>query len=270
MAAPASGADAMKQALLSTPKNGINRLRTKGGANNDSLFDLVNGYVETAGTVRCRPGTRKRATMPFGTAGLSTFAGKLLVFAAVPVSVSDPLVDLVILRHPAGSGSLLSKIHYAAPFLGRMYVVAEFANGDVFHYWVQNPSQWSANTIYQFGAIVQPSAENGFVYKITNADPTIAWQSNTEKVIGDFVQPTTYTGFKFQATSVTGATPVRTSDTEPEWPATEGATIVERRYATSGSTTAPGSGTPPVPPDSGVDGGVRDEYGPFPPGTQVP
>ena len=50
---------------------GINRLRTKGGASNDGLYDLLNGYVTLAGTIVSRPGTVEDATLPAGTVGLS-------------------------------------------------------------------------------------------------------------------------------------------------------------------------------------------------------
>ena len=41
----------MRAIPLTTIKSGINRLRTKGGARADTLYDLLNGYVTEAGTV---------------------------------------------------------------------------------------------------------------------------------------------------------------------------------------------------------------------------
>ena len=45
---------------LNALKAGISRLRTKGGPDPETLYDLVNGYVTQAGTVESRPGTVSR------------------------------------------------------------------------------------------------------------------------------------------------------------------------------------------------------------------
>ena len=42
---------------LSAVQAGITRLRTKGGASPESLYDLINGYVTAARTIAPRPGS---------------------------------------------------------------------------------------------------------------------------------------------------------------------------------------------------------------------
>ncbi|WP_256202355.1 hypothetical protein [Stenotrophomonas pictorum] len=61
----------MRQIAMSAVKAGITRLRDKGGASSDSLYDLLNGYVTAARTIKCRPGTRIDAELPEGTKGWS-------------------------------------------------------------------------------------------------------------------------------------------------------------------------------------------------------
>ena len=48
----------MRQFALTTAKGGINRLRDKGNASKDSLYDLLNGYVTQTNSIKPRPGTR--------------------------------------------------------------------------------------------------------------------------------------------------------------------------------------------------------------------
>jgi hypothetical protein len=44
----------MRPVPVTTLRGGINRLRTKGGARADELYDLLNGYVDQAGGISNR------------------------------------------------------------------------------------------------------------------------------------------------------------------------------------------------------------------------
>lgn len=232
----------MKTLTLSAQKEGLNRQRLKGGA--EGFYTLKNCFITADKTIKSRPGTVKLVTLDAGTKGLFGFGDNLQVFSSESVTVPAGYENNIIL-HPT-AGVAIKRIHYASPIFGRLYVVAEFENGDVFHYWLQEPDEWEASTNYVFGQQVQPTVENGYVYEVTNVDPTISWQANTAKAVGDFVQPTTFNNFKYEAIAVTG-TPVLTGDTEPVWPTVAGETVVERRYVTLNNTTSPGTGTSPTP-----------------------
>src|SRR5688572_30316201 len=90
---------------LTTIKGGINRLRTKGSAPEDSVYDLLNGYVTAAKTVKVRPGTFRNAALAEDTAGngltkgLVAFDGTLHVFADELVEVPAGYT-LHIISHP--------------------------------------------------------------------------------------------------------------------------------------------------------------------------
>jgi hypothetical protein len=249
----------MRQAVLSTQKGGISRLRDKGGASAETLYDLQDAYVTTAKTIRARPGRTTHITLNPGTVGLTAFNGMFYVFAEDLVPQSDPRVECIVLKHPTDNARTVTKIHFAQPFLGRLYVVAEFDNGDIFHYWVTNADDWTANTVYGYKQQVVPTVPNGYVYEVTNVDTSPAWVAGETIVLTDVRQPRTYSGFKFEAVAIAGVAPVKTSDTEPVWPTTEGAQVVEYSYGGTTPSTTPPPPTTTFPPE------VGGEYAPFPP-----
>lgn len=229
---------------LTPLKSGINRLRMKGGADPASLYDLVNAYVDIAGNPTSRPGTRSLVILPAGTLGLCAFAGKQHVFAMTPIDPGDSrfVVDVLIHPDPEFTGTLVA-IHFAKPFLGFLYVVAEFSDGQVFHYWLQSNDAWQASTIYMMGDTVRPTSVNGFIYSPTTTDDPPAWAANTKYAIGDYVQPSTYSGYKYELVELDGDNPASGS-TEPTWIASEGALIdedVDKTPAPSTTTTTPTS-----------------------------
>lgn len=217
---------------LSAVKAGMTRLRDKGGASPESLYELTNGYVDASRAPSSRDGTRQVHTLPLGTKGICPFAGKLHVFATQPVDPGNALFVVNILRHPNSNfAGGLKQIHFAKPFLGFLYVVAEFADGGVYHYWLQSPSIWKPNTIYGLDEIVQPTVPSGFFYHTATKSAAPAWAPDQPKQIGDVVQPSTPNGWEYVVTEVTG-TPT-TGDTEPAWPTAEGAQIFEGTDTTS-------------------------------------
>ena len=137
---------------------------------------------------------------------------------------------------------LLKEIHFAAAYLGGIYVVAEFdvtdstllaEFGSVFHYWIQssvsgdNANEWIANTDYQIGDVVIPTSPNGLTYIASRALPANpVWAPNTIETVGNIVEPTVANGFKYTATNTLGAVPT-TGETEPTWPLSDGATVLE-------------------------------------------
>ena len=249
----------MRPVSLTTAKGGINRQKVRAGARADSLYDLVNAYPSESGEVRPRPGTTLDATLPEGTVGLTGFRNLKWVYAKESVVVPAGYA-LEILRHPTLPELDISVIHFAEPFLGYLYVVAEFDNGDIFHYWLQPLSAWQANTVYLEGTLVSPTAANGYAYKATRiGDPNPLWQANVPRQIGDRVEPTVPNGYYYEVVEVFGANP-SSGPNEPVWPAEDGATIDEN--VDGSPATAPPATTPPVTAPV-VPPGVIDRYGPI-------
>lgn len=228
---------------------GITRLRTKGGANPQSLYDLLNGFVTVSNTIQSRFGSSTYSTLPAGTIGLTPHLAKMHVFSAAPVVMTDPNFVCHTLLHPTDKTKLLTDIYFAEPFVGFLYVSAGFSDGKTFHFWLQDGTVWAATTAFTYGEIVVPTVANGYVYSPSNLITSPVWKANTTEAVNNIVQPSVYNGLTYKVTSTTG-TPIMTSDVEPTWPTTVGATVVERRYITNTSPTVPSvpPGTPSPPP----------------------
>ena len=232
---------------LTTIRGGINRLRTKGSAPEDSLYDLVNGYVTAAKTIKVRPGTTRRATLPTDTAGngltkgLCSFDGALHVFSDASVEVPDGYV-LHVITHPDATVDnpiAIEEINFAAPFMQFLYVSATFENGDTYHFWLQTGDVWQAETVYSLGDVVVPSVANGLAYQAQRlTDPNLAWAPNVTREIGDVIEPTTYNNYYYTVVDVQGDNP-RSGDTEPTWPTEDGAQVIEDADGASGTPSTP-------------------------------
>lgn len=251
----------MRSAPLTVIKDGINRLRTRGGARADSLYDLLNGYLTDEGTAVVRPGARRVETLDSTTKGLTYFNGSRHTFAAASVSVPTGYT-LHVLAHPEqdpGEAVIaLKRIHFAEPFLGYLYVVAEFEDDSVWHYWLQGNSTWEADKVYREGDIIFPTVANGIAYQATrSAAPNPVWTPNTPRDIGDIVEPTAdnANGYYYTVVDTSGATP-SSGETEPDWPAADGATVTE-----STDITPDEADTTETDPSATPGSDVIDRYG---------
>lgn len=247
----------MKQQSLSAVKAGITRLRSKGGASQDSVYDLVNGYVTAARTIKSRPGTRIAHVLPAGTKGLVFFQGKFVVFANQVTPSGSPQVEIEVLRHPTVPGAPIKEIHFSMPFLGYLYVVAEFegaSNPKYAHFWLEKGEVWQPNKTYFPGALVRPTTGNGLAYRLEgDISKYLPWAANVARAVGDVVVPTIDNGFKYTVIETTGSSS-RSGTSEPAWPTNAGETVYEDaniQNALGTNTT----NTPSVPPN------VKDRYG---------
>ncbi len=250
---------------LTVIKGGISRLRVKGAAPPDVLYDLLNGYVTAEKTVRVRPGTFRRTVLPAITQGLVAFDGSRHVFASEPIAVPTGYT-LHVLVHPDFDGGTanpftIQKIHFAAPFLGFLYVVAEFDVGDtgaesVFHYWLQSSGTWLADHVYKYGDVIEPTVPNGLAYQATRLGaPNISWAPRVPRTLGDVIEPTVYNDFFYTVVDTLGSNPA-SGTVEPVWPTADGARVSEDTDA--------GSAPPTVvttPPTNQPGSDVTDRYG---------
>lgn len=242
----------MKSAALTTIKGGINRLRLKGGARADTLYDALNCYVSESGTVIARPGSVRIAELDPLTRGLMYFNAVFHTFCHTFVEVPSGF-RLHVLVHPAAVPSddiSLERIHFAEPYLGALYVVAEFDDGSVFHYWLQEPTEWEANKIYANGALVEPVAANGLTYRASRLGPPFpSWAPGVARSDGDgsteqsIVEPTVYNDFYYTCVDATGSNPV-SGTVEPTWPLEDGAQVIEE--TDNGPGAAPTTTSPPT------------------------
>lgn len=247
---------------LTTIKGGITRLRTKGGALKDSLYDLRDGYVTAAKTVKVRPGTYRRAVLPEETRGLCSFGDTLHTFCHKTVALPSGYT-LHVISHPDSLGNTvdpieLEKVHFAEPLMGFLYVVAEFANEDTFHFWLQTGDTWLADTIYKLGDIVVPTVANGLAYQATRLSaPFPAWKAGAVRVNGDVIEPTVYNDFFYTVTDTQGDNPT-SGAVEPVWATEEGAQTIEDTE--QGNSTTGGTATEQPDIDAAPAPGTQDRY----------
>lgn len=245
----------MAAVALTTGRQGIQRFRVKGGARPDTLYDALNCYPTISGSMRPRPGTVVDTLLPEGTIGLMTYQQRLHVFADHAVDMSGTNVGLSVLTHPYEPAARLVKIHFAEPFLGFPYVVAEWSNGGIYHYWLQQQGNWQANHVYIAGEVVQPATDNGYVYKATRLDaPNPTWEPGRVVQVGDILEPTVPNGYMYEVIDAAGDNPV-TGASEPVWAAQTDALVFEDVTTGSSSNTDPSTAPPTVPPN------VGDRYG---------
>lgn len=241
---------------LTANKGGINRERTEGSPSPEVLYDLLNGYINSAAKMVSRPGTRITHRLPVdATKGFVVFRGDFVVFSHTTQTVPSGVVCQVI-QHPALPTLPIAKIHYASPFLQYLYVVAEFANGDIYHYWLQAGTAWQANHIYLFGELVEPTTPNGLVYAAERlTDPYPLWQPNVLRTVGNKIEPTTTNSYYYECTATLGTNP-RSAATEPTWATEDGGLTYEYADATPVPPASSGS----VGSGSVVNPGTVDRY----------
>lgn len=247
----------MRQEALTTIKAGLSRQRPRGGALKDQLFDLLNGYVTTEKTVRSRPGTTRTATLPAGTHGLVHWDGSFHVFASSSIGGIPAGYTLNIVRSP--NGEALSRIHFAEPFLGSLYVAAEFADGAVYHYWLRDVETWQANEPYEFADLVQPTVDNGFRYAPSRNGPSYPqWTANAARALNDRVEPSVFNGYYFQVIEVNGTNP-RSGVVEPGWVRDDDIAPGKRYIESVDGTFQSPTPTPPADRDRRPPGGGAND-----------
>lgn len=162
------------------------------------LLDLKNAYITTGLAIRKRPCLTKVATLEAGTVGLRSGLGKLNTFygGGAAITHANPLFQANRVYHSTDETLAITKAHYAQPFNGYLYVSVEFSNGDVRHAYLDDPGAWAAATAYP---------------------------------LNSFRRPTTPNGFRYEATAIAGTG--TSGGSEPVWPTTIGATVVDNAGA---------------------------------------
>jgi hypothetical protein len=223
----------------------MTRLRRKGAASPSTLFELLNAYITIAGTIKPRPGTVVDMVLPPGTKGLVSHKGQLVVFSHQPTEITDDRYKVVVVRHPVDQTIPLREIHFAQPFMGFLYVVAAFEDGQQWHYWIEELEQWEPNKHYRLGERVFPSVENGYAYTARRKDaPNPVWAAAVPREFGDVIEPTVFNDFKYECVLVTGGSPA-SGEIEPVWPEVDGATVVETTFGDPITTIPPQTGGGP-------------------------
>ena len=251
----------MRSFPLTVLNGGINRLRVKGGASASQLYDLQNGYITNAGSIVPREGTIRAATLDSSTVGFAAANGQFNIFSSAYSTAALPAnYVLNVLSNPKNPGTAPVKIWYAKPFMGFLYVVAEFADLSIHHYWLQNNGTWTSTTDYTSASIVLPPTPNGLAYQGVRDFPVQPlWAPDVVIASASYVEPNSPTGFAYQAIAVAGS-PAHTGLTEPVWPTTAGA-VIQEFGDFDVSTTQQNTGNSPFSTASPLGASITDRYG---------
>ncbi len=218
----------MRPYPLTVLNGGINRLRVKGGAAANQLYDLQNARITNAGSIVPREGTIRAATLTTSnTVGLAAVDGVFNVFSSSYNTGLPANYQCNVLIDPINNSASVTKIWFAKPFMGFLFVVAEFSDGNTFHFWLQNNGDWTANTVYMTDNIVLPDTPNGLAYQaVRDFPPNPLWTAEATITSGQTIEPNDYTGYAYRAVAVEGTAP-HTGQVEPVWPTTIGGIIQE-------------------------------------------
>lgn len=172
--------------------------------------------------------------------------------------------QLDVLLHPFDPDAELVEIHFAEPILGALYVVAEFDDGQVYHYWLQPGETWEADTEYSLYEFVTPTAPNGYVYSANRLSSSYpAWAPGVTRTAGNgssiepsIIEPTVYNEYYYTCIATEGD-PARSGTVEPIWPLHTGETIVENtdgfQAQNPNAVTPPSLPSPNTPQSSTTD-----------------
>lgn len=142
------------------------------------LWVLRDAYITLGKKIRKRPALKKVTGGLAGSYGLKAISGRLKVFCDTGVSYTPPSqVDRINLDAPSwAAGSPLGIVHYADIFQGFPYVVAQYANGQIAHHYVDNATASTVTISIASPAVVTMAnsfvAGQEIVFSTTGALPT--------------------------------------------------------------------------------------------------
>ena len=190
----------------------------------------VTDYLLSYGT---SPGGESHALLVAPTnVGFSPHSTTLFTAATLSTanltSISVPAgYTLNVLSDPTDPGDGIAKIWFAKPFMGFPYVVAQFDNGNIWHYWLQNNGSWTSSTDYTSASIVTPDIPNGLAYQGVRDFPSQPlWTAETVITSGSYVEPNTPTGFAYQAVSVFPPSAPGSTELLLHFDGTSGSTVI--------------------------------------------
>lgn len=124
----------MSYISINALKGGMDRRHKRISADPGTLWTLTNGHLTRGGEVERSKKFVSKYTLPAGTFSMSTVGGLLYVFG----HMADPGVPAGVtyqrLQHPDGATAMAALLDWQ-PFDGKIYAVARYADGKVFHFY---------------------------------------------------------------------------------------------------------------------------------------
>ena len=99
-----------------------------------SLQKITNAHITRGGDIEKRKAFESHAVLPAGTFGLAAIGGTLYTFGSIAEPVGMPVeVTYQRLQHP--DALAMATVRDWDVFQGKLYVIAEYSNGDVLHFY---------------------------------------------------------------------------------------------------------------------------------------
>lgn len=123
----------MSYAVTQDFKGGLDRRRSRIAGPPGTLWTCDNAHITRGGEIEKRKKFVSKFALPAGTFGLESAAGNIYVFG----SAADPGVPpgVIYQRLVEPNGSAMTKILDTEVFDGKVYAIAQFANGYIHHYY---------------------------------------------------------------------------------------------------------------------------------------
>jgi len=140
-------------ALVEDFKSGMQRTRLRANSKPGSLWGLTNGHITRGGDIESMKAFVPKYSLPAGTFGLQSVRGRLFTFGSGTTPVGMPIgIEYQRLQHPTLSANMSSLVA-AENFDGKIYTVAEFDDGSVWHY-------YDGTRVTDWDAIAESVADN--------------------------------------------------------------------------------------------------------------
>ena len=124
----------MSYLVIDDFKLGMDRRRARIAGQLGALWTGVNGHITRGGDFERRKKFVLKHTLPVGTHGLAVVNNQLYTFGSIDTPSGLPAaIKYQKLAH-TGSSSMKEILDWTS-FDGKLYVVAEFENGDIYHYY---------------------------------------------------------------------------------------------------------------------------------------
>jgi hypothetical protein len=124
----------MAYLAISDFKYGLDRRRPRVAGIPGTIWDIKNAHLSRGGDIERAKKFVPLYTLPTGTQGLGQVGGQLYVFGSADLASSMP-VGVQYQRLQAPSGSTMTKIIDVRSFDGKLYVIANYADGTIHHFY---------------------------------------------------------------------------------------------------------------------------------------
>lgn len=173
--------------------HGLNRLRPQAVGEVGALWNARNCVINRGGDVESAKKFVPEYVLPAGTFGLANVNGTPYVFgtgtkpAGMPAAVSYQQLTY------GGSASLV-KIHDAKPFAAKLYVIAEFDDGDIEHFYGgARVTEWENVADTAFAALTYSAVAKWLALKLNARDDVDALAVDSRIIITALTPGTPFT-----------------------------------------------------------------------------